>query len=240
MPDWLRTSARTRTRSPGCTPTASVSPGLASSSGRRSVIVAGWLSGGSAGGCGAIGTPAAAPWTAVPVGDGGEAGSGSLCPLPGRAGGGGACVTWAGGGAAGAGRPGGGGGGGGRGRPGGRGGGRGGLSRRRGGRGRVGHLGRDGLHEPGRLPAQVLAALAEVLVRRVLPAAALTGSHPCSPSTFFLAAFTRRRYVVCTGLYCSMQRATPAWTSSAIGLSQYTMKLDGGAAPPPSGGAVLT
>src|ERR687897_3155563 len=109
MPDWLRTSARTRTRSPGCTPTASVSPGLASSSGRRSVIVAGWLSGGSAGGCGAIGTPAAAPWTAVPVGDGGEGGSGSLCPLPGRAGGGGACVTWAGGGGGGAGCPGGGG-----------------------------------------------------------------------------------------------------------------------------------
>ena len=60
-PALVADSARTRTRSPGCTPIASVSPGVVSSSGRRSVIVAAACSGGASGGCGAVGTPARRP-----------------------------------------------------------------------------------------------------------------------------------------------------------------------------------
>ena len=83
--------------------------------------------------------------------------------------------------------------------------------RRRGRRGLGGRLGRhlrgDRLHEARRLPAQVLTAAAEIPIRRVLSAAALTRPHD---STFFFAAFTRRRYVLWTGLYCSIQRAIAA------------------------------
>src|SRR6185436_15429922 len=86
------------------------------------------------------------------------------------------------------------------------------------------------LHEAGRLPAQVLTAAAEIAIRRVLLAAALTRPHD---STFFFAAFTRRRYVLCTGLYCSMQRAIAACIVSSTGTSQYTTKLaDGFSAGP--------
>ena len=49
---------------------------------------------------------------------------------------------------------------------------------------------RDRLHEPGRLPAQVLAALAEVAIVRVLAAAALAGPH--YDSSFFFSSTPSR------------------------------------------------
>ena len=72
------------------------------------------------------------------------------------------------------------------GRPGWRGGGGrlGGRRRRGGGRGR-----RDGLLDARRLPAQVLPALAEVAIERVLEPAARAGPHPSA----FRSAFTRSR-----------------------------------------------
>ena len=63
--------------------------------------------------------------------------------------------------------------------------------RRRGLRGGLcGHLRRDRLDVARGLPAEVLAALAEVAVRRILESAALAGPHDVS---FFFGAFTRRR-----------------------------------------------
>ena len=61
-------------------------------------------------------------------------------------------------------------------------------------------LRRDRLDDPGRVPAQVFAALAEVPVVGIFAAAAGADSH--DSGGFFFGAFTRSRYAVCTGLNC--------------------------------------
>src|SRR3954462_10108815 len=228
MPLWLRTIASTCSRWPGSTPWCRVSPLAGSPSRRRSTIVAPSGFSAAAGICGCGTAPCTSVLGIAGIGAGGWAGGGgaaftgeverggagggggggAACPLPAS---GGAGVVGGGPAAGPVPGPGGGGVAGGR---------RGGLSglRRRGlGLRLGGHLGRDRLHEARRLPAQVLAAAAEVLVGRVLLAAALARPHV---STFFFAAFTRRRYVVCTGLYCSMHRAMAACVVSSMGLSQ--------------------
>ena len=72
------------------------------------------------------------------------------------------------------------------------------------------HLRRDRRHDRRRLPAQVLAALAEVPVAAVLASAALTGPHR---RVFLLRCLHPQAVVVPTGLYCSMQRAIAACMS---------------------------